>query len=249
MSNGHRTSEPQQPAPIRGFVDEKHCGTPDVPYTPPQTPPAVHQPTYGSSCESPSPIFAPQPYLSRYAEQEASNPAATQDGGLERCHENSRPPSPPPLPSTQYVPLYATPAHADQDHYETSRTPSPLPPPSTQYVPPYATPAPPRAEGAPYNSYAAQEPYNPNTLAPQYGGLEAEMVRDGGRTPSPMPSEMEAMEEKMLFNWRKTFSPNRYNRPRLAIIGLAVAVYIAFTVEQDHIIKALQPAATHWVHE
>ncbi|KAF7972963.1 hypothetical protein HWV62_16544 [Athelia sp. TMB] len=157
-------------------------------------------------------------------------------------------------PQYSYAPQEPAPIHssADQDHYETSRTPSPLPPPSTQYVPPYATPSPRRAEGAPYNPYAAQEPYNPtaynpNTLAPQYGGLEAESVRDGGRTPSPTPSETEALEEKKMMNWKKTLSLERKNWPRLAIITFFLVLVILFSVFQNQIIKALQPAA-NWAH-
>ncbi|KAF7981314.1 hypothetical protein HWV62_34251 [Athelia sp. TMB] len=109
------------------------------------------------------------------------------------------------------------------------------------YAPPIAAPQPYKPDpGAPYDSYAP---------VPPYGGYSAESRPYGVRTPSPTPSEIMALYQKRSFDWRRTFSLDRENWPRLALMGAALAVYVAFSVEQDRIIRALQPAATHWAHD
>ncbi|KZP18917.1 hypothetical protein FIBSPDRAFT_911532 [Athelia psychrophila] len=123
-----------------------------------------------------------------------------------------------------YVPQDAAPIHtnADEEHYE---------------LEPYAP------QPQLHDPYAQNESFDHNALAPQYryGGLES--ARDLARTPSPTPSETEALGEKKMFNWRKTFSPKRENWVRLAIIAAIMAILITVTVLQSRILKALQPAA------
>ncbi|KZP02131.1 hypothetical protein FIBSPDRAFT_981780, partial [Athelia psychrophila] len=104
-----------------------------------------------------------------------------------------------------------------------------------------------------YNPYGGDQEkqessFDPNALAPQYqyGGLEWERGR--ARTPSPTPSETEALKEKKLFDWRKTFSLQRANWIRLGLFILILVLVIIYTALQAEIIKALQPAAI-WCHE
>ncbi|KZP17665.1 hypothetical protein FIBSPDRAFT_956937 [Athelia psychrophila] len=154
-----------------------------------------------------------------------------------------------------YIPPYSyaspqepAPVHSneDQEHYE----PGPLHNPYEEDTERQEPHAPQPQHYNPYggNQGRQESSFDPNTLAPQYqyGGLESE--RGLARTPSPTQSETEALEEKKLFNWRKTFNLKRENWPRLAIITVILVLVIIFSVEEKKIIRALQPAA-NWCHE
>ncbi|KZP17673.1 hypothetical protein FIBSPDRAFT_830231 [Athelia psychrophila] len=154
-----------------------------------------------------------------------------------------------------YIPPYSyaspqepAPVHSneDQEHYE----PGPLHNPYEEDTERQEPHAPQPQHYNPYggNQGRQESSFDPNTLAPQYqyGGLESE--RGLARTPSPTQSETEALEEKKLFNWRKTFNLKRENWPRLAIITVILVLVIIFSVEEKKIIRALQPAA-NWCHD
>ncbi|KAF7981313.1 hypothetical protein HWV62_34249 [Athelia sp. TMB] len=146
----------------------------------------------------------------------------------------------------------------DEEHYDTPNVPytSPQAPynvPRPRYESPYASPPPISAPrplaGQPYASrfdeHEALAPAAASETDFHYGGPDRGMV---GRTPSPTPSELAALEEKKMFNWKTTFSLERKNWPRLAIVGAVLVVIIVFAVLHDRIIKALQPAA-NWAHD
>ncbi|KZP17663.1 hypothetical protein FIBSPDRAFT_933877 [Athelia psychrophila] len=98
-----------------------------------------------------------------------------------------------------------------------------------------------------HNPYDEQkgEGLDPQSLSQQY---HYSSERDLARTPSPTPSEAEALMDTKMFNWKQTFSLKRENWVRLAIISTLLVILIAFAILHDAIIKGLQPEAT-WVHD
>ncbi|KAK7452634.1 hypothetical protein VKT23_012033 [Stygiomarasmius scandens] len=73
--------------------------------------------------------------------------------------------------------------------------------------------------------------------------------RDFTRTPSPTPSEVEALNTKTVFSFNTKKSESKKKQFILyAIIVVLVAISILFIVFKDKIIHGLEPAA-HWLHD
>ncbi|KAG1744955.1 uncharacterized protein EDB91DRAFT_1199932 [Suillus paluster] len=91
----------------------------------------------------------------------------------------------------------------------------------------------------PYSSpYTNDVPYNQN-------------IRQISRTPSPTPSEIQALGQKAFFNWSSMFDKKKmWTRQRIIIyisILLAAVVGGLFIFYHDQIVQAIQPAA-NWMH-
>jgi hypothetical protein len=140
---------------------------------------------------------------------------------------------------TSYAPLmngedYVAP------HYSSYAPPSGPPPPSnTAYLAP-------QPQYAPSRSPPREGSVSPQPTLYGPGGLDREI----SRTPSPTPSEIEALNSDKLFNVRSKLKEKgkTYTYIFYAVIALLLVITILFAVFQDQIVKALRPA-TNWVHK
>lgn len=134
---------------------------------------------------------------------------------------------------------HANPSYAplmNEDDVTPHYAPPAGPPSNTAYMAAPAPQYPPPREGS----------VSPNPTLYGPGGLDRQI----SRTPSPTPSEVEALNSNHLFNFKGRLAKKdkKYTYMFYALIAVLLVATILVAVFQEKIVAWLRPAA-QWIHE